>query len=386
MPKLLNLPLPSAPWVALWQSGGMDRAPQDSSQNAPHGAPYGTTLSGSQIFRLAHRLSNGLNGARMKLARRWNFVPQTVAYQGYGSTGWVRVLGRILLTKKPAPGSSAEHAARNGTQNVRGWRAFTSVPVQFTDVEITIGDVVTRVKADRGGLIDTVVDVQLSPGWHTAVLRAEGTEPVEALIRVIAPDVKFGIVSDIDDTVMVTALPRPFLALWNTFVLSERARMATPGMAVLLDRLTVEHPDAPVIYLSTDPWNAAPTLARFLNRNMYPPGALLLTDWGLTQDRWFRSGQEHKHRNLERLAKEFPDMRWLLIGDNGQHDEQIYSGFAREHADKVAAIAIRQLSISESVFAGGHSDDGDHSTSVVPWIYSPDGAGMAKQLTTLDLL
>ncbi|MDQ5862497.1 MAG: DUF2183 domain-containing protein, partial [Actinomycetota bacterium] len=263
---------------------------------------------------------------------------------------------------------------------------FTSVPVPFITVEVTIGNVVTKVRADRGGLIDTVVDVQLPPGRHTAVLRAEGTEPVEAVIRVIAPDVKFGIVSDIDDTVMVTALPRPFLALWNTFVLSERARMATPGMPVLLDRLTVEHPDAPVIYLSTGPWNAAPTLARFLSRNMYPAGALVLTDWGLTQDRWFRSGQDHKLRNLERLAEEFPDMRWLLIGDNGQHDEAIYSGFAQEHADKVAAIAIRQLSVSESVFAGGHSEDGDHSTSMVPWIYSPDGAGMAKQLVALDLL
>ncbi len=360
----------------------MDRAPQNAPQNTPHPAP----LSGTQLFRLAHRISNVVNGVRIRLAKRWNFMSQTIAYQGYGSTGWVRVLGRVLLTRKPAPGSRAEHAARNGTQNVRGWRAFTSVPVQYTEVEITIGGVTTRVKADRGGLIDTVVDVKLSPGWHTAVLRAEGTEPVETLIQVIGADAKFGIVSDIDDTVMVTALPRPFLALWNTFVLSERARMATPGMAVLLDRLTLEHPDAPVIYLSTGPWNAAPTLARFLNRNMYPSGALLLTDWGLTQDRWFRSGQEHKHRNLERLAKEFPDVRWLLIGDNGQHDEQIYSGFARENAYKVAAIAIRQLSVSESVFAGGHSEDGDHTTSVVPWIYSPDGAGMAKQLKVLDLL
>jgi phosphatidate phosphatase APP1 len=228
--------------------------------------------------------------------------------------------------------------------------------------------------------------VSLSPGWHTAILRSEGTEPVEASIFVIAPDTKFGIVSDIDDTVMVTALPRPFLALWNTFVLSERARMATPGMAVLLDRLTVEHPDAPVIYLSTGPWNAAPTLARFLTRNMYPAGPLLLTDWGLTQDRWFRSGQEHKRRNLERLAAEFPHMRWLLIGDNGQHDEQIYSQFTQHNADKVAAIAIRQLSVSEAVFAGGHSEDGDHSASTVPWIYSPDGAGIARQLRQLELL
>jgi phosphatidate phosphatase APP1 len=162
--------------------------------------------------------------------------------------------------------------------------------------------------------------------------------------------------------------------------------MATPGMAVLLDRLTVEHPEAPVIYLSTGPWNAAPTLARFLNRNMYPSGALLLTDWGLTQDRWFRSGQDHKLGNLHRLAAEFPHMRWLLVGDNGQHDEEIYSEFAQDHADKVAAIAIRQLSVSESVLAGGHSEDGDHSASSVPWIYSPDGAGMARQLRELQLI
>ncbi|WP_224084121.1 MULTISPECIES: App1 family protein [unclassified Arthrobacter] len=368
----------------------MDSAPQNPDQDTarpPRRNTKGrTALSGSQFFRLAHRLSDAVNDVRIQLAKRWKFVPQTIAYQGYGSTARVRVLGRVLLTQKPPPGSKAEHAARNGNQNIRGWRAFTGVPLQFSDVEITIGDVVTHVTADRGGLIDTEVDVQLSPGWHTAVLRAEGTEPAEALIQVIAPGVQFGIVSDIDDTVMVTALPRPFLALWNTFVLSERARMATPGMAVLLDRLTIEHPEAPVIYLSTGPWNAAPTLARFLTRNMYPKGALLLTDWGLTQDRWFRSGQDHKHRNLERLAQEFPDMRWLLIGDNGQHDEAIYSAFAAENPDKVAAIAIRQLSVSESVFAGGHSEDGDHTTSRVPWIYSPDGAGIAKQLAMLDLL
>jgi phosphatidate phosphatase APP1 len=79
-------------------------------------------------------------------------------------------------------------------------------------------------------------------------------------------------------------------------------------------------------------------------------------------------------------------MRWLLIGDNGQHDEQIYSAFTQGHADKVAAIAIRQLSVSESVFAGGHSEDGDHSASSVTWIYSPDGAGIARQLKELELI
>ena len=79
-------------------------------------------------------------------------------------------------------------------------------------------------------------------------------------------------------------------------------------------------------------------------------------------------------------------MRWLLIGDNGQHDEQIYSAFAQEYSDRVAAIAIRQLSVSESVLAGGHSENGDHSASSVPWIYSPDGAGIARKLKELELI
>ncbi|QCB96443.1 DUF2183 domain-containing protein [Arthrobacter sp. PAMC25564] len=356
----------------------MELASQQSPQHRP--------VSGNRVFRFAHWTSDTVNRLRMKTARRSKFVPQIIAYQGYGSTEWVRVLGRVLLTSKLVPGSQAEQAAQNGNQNVRGWRAFTSVPIQFVDVDIEIGGVTTRVQADRGGLVDVVVPVSLTPGWHKAVLRAEGTEPAEAAIFVISPDTRMGIVSDIDDTIMVTALPRPFLALWNTFVLNERARMATPGMAVLMDRLLVEHPDAPVIYLSTGPWNAAPTLARFLSRNMYPSGALLLTDWGLTPDRWFRSGQEHKHRNLELLAREFPDMRWLLFGDNGQHDEAIYSGFTKQYGDRVAAIGIRQLSAGEAVLAGGHSENGDHTGSAVPWIYSPDGAGMAKSLKDLGLL
>jgi len=197
-------------------------------------------------------------------------------------------------------------------------------------------------------------------------------------------------VSDIDDTVMVTALPRPLLAAWNTFVLDENARSAVPGMAVLYERLVTAHPDAPVIYLSTGAWNVAPTLTRFLSRNLYPPGPLLLTDWGPTTDRWFRSGQAHKRAALERLAAEFPDVRWLLIGDDGQHDQEIYGDFGASHPGNVAAVAIRQLSPTQSVLAGGlpvPTDDGaSRERHGRPWLSAPDGAGLARQLRETGLL
>jgi phosphatidate phosphatase APP1 len=198
-------------------------------------------------------------------------------------------------------------------------------------------------------------------------------------------------VSDIDDTVMVTALPRPMLAAWNTFVLDEHARAAVPGMGVLYERLINANPGAAVFYLSTGSWNVAPALNRFLSRNLYPSGPLLLTDWGPQKDRWFRSGQQHKRAALIRLAREFPSMRWLLVGDDGQHDPEIYAEFAGSHPQNVAAVAIRALSPTETVLAGNFpslagqqvvaSDQGGKR-----WLSAPDGAGLWKLLSDVDLL
>jgi phosphatidate phosphatase APP1 len=197
--------------------------------------------------------------------------------------------------------------------------------------------------------------------------------------------VRFGLISDVDDTVMVTALPRPFVAFWNTFVLDEHARIPTPGMAVLYERLVRAHPGSPVIYLSTGAWNVAPTLTRFLSRNLYPAGPLLLTDWGPTHDRWFRSGRAHKEENLRRIASEFPDIRWLLVGDDGQHDEELYARFAAEHPERVAAVAIRRLSTGEAVLAGGRTKADQHGANV-PWVSASDGSNLADQLADVGVL
>jgi phosphatidate phosphatase APP1 len=286
------------------------------------------------------------------------------------------------LLAKPA---DTEHPGRTRDRSIRGWRSFTSVPVDDVSVTLMAGGSEIRVSADRGGVVDARIEVDLPPGWNTIQIRTDDAAPVDAPIYVIDPSVTLGLLSDIDDTVMVTALPRPFLAAWNTFVLDEHARTPVAGMAVLYERITNAHPGTPVFYLSTGAWNVAPTLTRFLSRNLYPGGPLLLTDWGPTHDRLFRSGRQHKRESLERLASEFPAMKWLLVGDDGQHDEELYGEFARAHEKNVAAVCIRQLSTGEAVFAGGRSGGADHGTDV-PWLAAPDGAGLSEQLTQAGLL
>ena len=74
-------------------------------------------------------VSDTVNGDRLKTGPALEVQPADIAYQGYGSTGWVRVLGRVVLTSRPAARQPGGAAALNGNQNFRGWRAFTSVPV-----------------------------------------------------------------------------------------------------------------------------------------------------------------------------------------------------------------------------------------------------------------
>ena len=79
-------------------------------------------------------------------------------------------------------------------------------------------------------------------------------------------------------------------------------------------------------------------------------------------------------------------MRWLLVGDDGQHDEDIYGSFAQTHPENVAAIAIRQLSTGEAVLAGGRSAGQNAGSSAVKWFYAPDGAGLSEQLVDAGLM
>jgi phosphatidate phosphatase APP1 len=361
----------------------------------PANDPTVTSTLTPALHRAA-RIEDAFHAFRAKRARKRGLLATVIPYSGYGCSGdagrgdssdgtdgWIRVLGRVLLVRARATPSPDKPRNRS----VRGWRSFTSVPDGDVSVIVSAGGREYRVVADRGGVVDTRLEVDLPAGWNTITLRTEDSPAVSAPIFVVDNRAEFGILSDIDDTVMVTALPRPLLAAWNTFVLDEHARTPVAGMSVLYERLVRAHPGAPVIYLSTGAWNVAPTLTRFLSRNLYPSGTLLLTDWGPTHDRLFRSGRLHKRTNLARLATEFPRLKWVLIGDDGQHDEELYGEFAHAHPENVAAVCIRQLSPGQAVFAGRRGTSADeHRGDATRWLYAPDGAGLSAQLTEAGLL
>ena len=342
-----------------------------------------------RIHRAA-RTEDAVRGVinRRLTARGWR--PAVLPFSGYGraaapgepDAGWVRVLARVLLTP-PGPGRRRSPAA------VRGWRRFVAAPAPGVPVAVEVAGRRHEVVSGRDGYLDVVLPADLPPGPTEALVTVGGAPPVPAPLYVVPNGPGTGIVSDIDDTVMVTALPRPVVAFWNTFVRQEASRRPVPGMPLLYHALLDAHPGAFVVYLSTGPWNVAPALEQFLARNGYPPGPLLLTDWGPTDSAWFRSGQEHKLTQLGRLLRELPEVSWLLVGDDGQHDPEIYGRIARDAPDRVEAVVLRQLTVIEQVLTHGTAEppeQGREAPAQVPEVRAPDGVQLLAALRRRGLL
>ncbi|HEY4557273.1 MAG TPA: phosphatase domain-containing protein [Enteractinococcus sp.] len=321
---------------------------------------------------------------RRDRARRRGAKPRILSFTGYGSPRWVRIFSRVLLSKPEW--NEAEYMAQILRDGVRGWQNFVSPPIAYAQVNIEVNGERHTVRADRNGVVDARIEAELPPGWSTVTLHVEGAESTSQDVLIIGDETTSAVICDVDDTVWVTALPRPLTAAWNSFLVDEHARRPVAGMSVMLNRLAEKDQGTPVFYVSTGPWNVAHTLNRFMTRHLFPLGPMLLTSWGPTEDRWFRSGMAHKVDALARLAADFPHLSWMLIGDDGQHDPEIYTHFAYHHPGRVDGIAIRQLSATEALLAGGRAEETQRATSGIPWAYGPDGAALSFQLENSGLL
>ena len=349
------------------------------------------------ISDLVRKLEKTVNRVGTKRKAKAGWRPAVTGFAGYGSPRRLHVLGRVLMEDpEQEPFSSTpdlpptahhslgnlqtfrEQAQKASEEAQRGWRQFFTVQVGNLPVTVRVAGRTVRSRTDGNGYIDVLVeDHGLEPGWHEVTVEAEGAQPVQTRVLVVEPSARVGLISDIDDTVMVTWLPRALLAAWNSWVRHTNTRQPVQGMADFYREMLADHPDAPVFYLSTGAWNTYETLELFLARHRLPAGPLLLTDWGPTPTGLLRSGQEHKKVQLRNLMIDFPDIRWILVGDDGQHDPLIYGEAVTEHPDRVAGVAIRQLSPGEHVLSHGTAAPFEEAEEAerdgVPTILGADG-------------
>ena len=333
----------------------------------PHQTRAGT--SRTRPLTLTYVAVTGVRKGLAHLLTRLGWRTALLPYSGYADAEQARVLARVVL----AP-ASADPAARRG---IAAWKRLLTIERPSVEVEIELGGTTTTAVSDEQGFVDVTVDLHgpLGDGDVDAVLRLPDRAPTRVPIHVVAEGETRGVVCDIDDTVWVTGLSNPLAAARRTFFGTSAKRKIVPGMAELVQEAVRGHDQPAVVYLSNGPWNFAGIASRFLEKNGFPAGTLLMTDWGITPTHWFRDGKEHKRSSLARLREDLPHVTWVLIGDSGEHDPELYTTFAREHGDVVAAIAVRQVQE-----APGGDRDPVTSAYGVPVVQGPDGRALLPLL------
>ena len=289
---------------------------------------------------------------------------QVVVYRGFVADDIAKVRVRVIETPE-LPGDSRIPYWDVAQSNLRRHSALSIVGVE---VELRIGKHTATEVTDDHGFANFALPVPgLKVGWHDAHAQTtpiDGGESASGSGRVVKPSLRapFLVISDIDDTILLTGLTEGVTMVTRTLLREANQRRAIPGMSSLyrglvrgvVNQAGKRKPEPTFFYVSTGSWSFYPLLEQFIGLRAFPQGPMFLTDWGPTERYLRRSGAEHKRTAIRRLFEAYPNMRFVLIGDSGQRDALTYEEMAGEFPDQVALIMIRQVG----------DDDEDRNTEV----------------------
>lgn len=310
--------------------------------------------------------------------RRWTIVP----YMGFGTPERLHVGGRVL--------KHVQHreavVSHSGWQNVAEfWKRMDSDEVPGARVRACLGSLVVETVADDEGHFEfelALTEPVEHPGWQQIGMELLKPMPrrglsVKATAQVLVPpqSARFGIVSDIDDTVVWTGVRNKLRMLATLARSNARTRKPFKGVAAFYQAL---HDGAggdegnPIFYVSSSPWNLYAPLVEFLSLQGLPNGPLMLKDFG--DHLLFGSGghRVHKLGCIERVFATYPQLPFVLIGDSGEQDPEIYTRLVREHPGRVRAIYIRSVDADPSRIAAIDRLMEEAKESQVPLVLAAD--------------
>jgi phosphatidate phosphatase APP1 len=187
--------------------------------------------------------------------------------------------------------------------------------------------------------------------WHRIELELVEPASVKAAGELFVPPehCRYVVISDIDDTVVETGVANKLLMLWRLFMQGPHSRTAFPGMAALLQALHHGRSGQeinPMLYVSRAPWSIYEVLDEFFRLHRIPIGPILfLREWGLTLQRPLpRRAPDHKLHLIRNMLALYRELPFVLIGDSGQRDPEIYAQIVHEHPGRVLAIYVRNVS------------------------------------------
>ncbi|RYF96589.1 MAG: DUF2183 domain-containing protein [Chitinophagaceae bacterium] len=295
---------------------------------------------------------------RLSTKMGWNDPVQIVPYRSYGTAERMYVKGRVLEDKKISSAADQDTILNN---LLNMYKRFESDEVPGATLKITVVNENHKVVTDKEGYFvlkfnpdQPVIDDEL---WHRIPIQLlDAPIPFEeglsthAEVMIPPPDAEYGVISDIDDTIVRTEATNLLAMGRITFLNNAKTRLPFPGVAEFYKALQLGRNgkrNNPMFYVSSSPWNLYDLLIDFLDINKIPQGPIMLRDFGFDHEKEERGHMGHKLKEIEQILEAYPRLQFILIGDSGQEDPVIYQEVVKRHPGRILAIYIRDVQISD---------------------------------------
>jgi phosphatidate phosphatase APP1 len=280
--------------------------------------------------RVTRRPVAGLRALLEKLRDPLIILP----YLWYGTPQHLGVRGRVLEDDGFRPTRDAERRWRN---LIAFFKRMESDVVPGAALRAKYKNLRAETTSDREGYFSMDLTARAEAGWNEVELELARDPAIRATARVLVParDAKFGIISDIDDTIVYSNVLSKWRMILSLALSNARTRKPFKGVGAFYRAL---HGGVnPVFYVSKGPWNLYVPLVEYLEVQGLPLGPLALRDFGL------RMNRNHKTEAIEAILVTYPRLPFVLIGDSGEQDPEIYSAIVRRHPQRIRAIYIRSV-------------------------------------------
>jgi hypothetical protein len=201
-------------------------------------------------------------------------------------------------------------------------RAFLSLPTAEA----------RRISTPRGAAAATIDFRLVTPSGDRRVFPGR--------VHLVGPE-GYSVVSDIDDTIKDSNVLDKRELLRNTFV---REFKPVPGMADAYKGW--EREGAAFHYVSGSPWQLYPPLAEFALKAGFPSGSYQLRYFRIQDGSaaaLLQAPEIFKSGALDQLFKDFPRRKFVLVGDTGERDPEVYGEATRRHPGRVQLVALRNV-------------------------------------------
>ena len=269
----------------------------------------------------------------------------------FGNEDTIFVKGRAVEAYRQSKPSSRKNPLVNILGTIRRYAGSSIVGAK---IKVVYQDVIEIVESDSEGIFEATfqnITSLITEDEHVVfeLIEEEGlvaeTDAKKVNVMRYPSDYPLGIISDIDDTILISHATQIGKKFWLSISKNAYTRRPFPGVSELYRILSKEGVN-PVFYVSSSDWSLNDLIKDFLNFRKIPAGPLLLKDLHINlRNIWKSGGGNHTHKEdkIDLLFKLYPGMKFVLIGDSGQHDPEIYASIIKRNPGRVLLVYIRQI-------------------------------------------